>query len=132
MWNITHFVCASSSLLDQGLRPHLHAWILNLARQLAYEGIDIVTGGGPGLMEAANRGVQEGAHRRGKALMAVTIGLPTLAEMANKHLDVKRAPTSASPCDWMSSCGLTHAVIVGLGWGSAPCWSRPTCGSCSR
>lgn len=57
-----------------------------LAKVLAAEGVDIVTGGGPGLMEAANRGAQEGSQK--SRSIGVPISLPFEAS-ANAHLDVK-------------------------------------------
>lgn len=109
----THFrVCIFGSAR---IRPsdHTYRLVLNLARQLAYEGIDIVTGGGPGLMEAANRGVHE-ARTGVSTSYGVTIELPTLAEMANKHLDVKSSHKrfSLRLDEFMR---LTHAVIVASG-----------------
>ncbi len=60
-------------------------------RKLAYEisrrGADIVTGGGPGLMQAANQGAQEGSQF--SRSIGLPIELPFEAE-ANSHLDVKR------------------------------------------
>ena len=38
--------------------------VVELAKLLAWEGIDILTGGGPGLMEAANKGAQLGKEEK--------------------------------------------------------------------
>jgi uncharacterized protein (TIGR00730 family) len=60
-----------------------------LAKMIAQEGIDVVTGGGPGLMEAANKGHQ---HARGGNMVrsfGLNIKLPK-EQMANKHLDIKK------------------------------------------
>ena len=57
-----------------------------LAKELARRGVDIVTGGGPGLMEAANRGAKDGCN------LSRSIGLPIELPFetdANAHLDVK-------------------------------------------
>jgi uncharacterized protein (TIGR00730 family) len=65
--------------------------VIELARLLASDGIDILTGGGPGLMEAANRGAKQGqAEKRNKSLsFGISIQLDFEPE-PNKHLDVKR------------------------------------------
>ncbi len=62
-----------------------------LARLVAREGIDILTGGGPGLMEAANKGAQVG-KKEGKG-RSLSFGLPIQLDwepVPNPHLDVKR------------------------------------------
>lgn len=60
-----------------------------IAKRLAWEGIDIVTGGGPGLMEAATRGAKEGQMER--KTKAKAVGLNILGgEVANTYLDIKR------------------------------------------
>jgi uncharacterized protein (TIGR00730 family) len=55
----------------------------SLAKRLGEEGFAIITGGGPGIMEAANRGARDaGAHSIGLA-----IELPH-EERPNRHLDI--------------------------------------------
>ena len=53
-----------------------------IARQLAEKGYGIISGGGPGIMEAANRGAQEGG---GKSI-GLLIELPR-EERANPYID---------------------------------------------
>ena len=62
--------------------------IHTLAKMIAAEGLDVVTGGGPGIMEAANKGHKDG--RKGKKVHSygLNIALPKEQE-ANKHLDIK-------------------------------------------
>ncbi len=63
--------------------------IYSLARMIAAEGMDIVTGGGPGLMEAANKGHKEGRKSKKVHSVGLNIMLP-MEQKANKHLDVQK------------------------------------------
>jgi len=60
--------------------------VRDLARRLSYIGCDIVTGGGPGLMTAANEGAREGAYRYKTRSFGLTILLP-IEEQPNPFLD---------------------------------------------
>lgn len=86
--------------------------VVELARMLASEGIDILTGGGPGLMEAANEGAKQAQEeRKSKALsFGLTIELD-FEPVPNRHLDVKRHhhKFSSRLDDFMR---LSHAVIA--------------------
>lgn len=63
--------------------------IYSLARMIAEEGMDIVTGGGPGLMDAANKGHKEGRKSKKVRSFGLNIMLPN-EQQANKHLDVQK------------------------------------------
>src|SRR5947208_1938992 len=75
--------------------------------------IDIVTGGGPGLMEAANRAVQDARNEVSQSI-GLPIQLPRAHELANKHLDIKSEHKrfSSRLDEFMR---LSHAVIVAPG-----------------
>lgn len=67
--------------------------VRRLARLLGREGMDVVTGGGPGLMEAANRGHAEGREDphsidTSSKSYGLNIKLP-FEEAANPHVDIK-------------------------------------------
>jgi len=87
--------------------------VYRIARALAEHNIDIVTGGGPGLMEAANRGVKEMARQASKSY-GLPIDIPSLNEPANKHLDIKSSHRrfSLRLDEFMR---LSNAVIVAPG-----------------
>ncbi len=75
------------------IKPESKAYndVFLLARFLAWEGIDILTGGGPGLMEAANKGGKLGTEE--KHTKSLSYGLSIQLEFEptpNSHLDVKR------------------------------------------
>jgi uncharacterized protein (TIGR00730 family) len=87
--------------------------VYRLAKALGKLGVDIVTGGGPGLMEAANRGVHEARNERSKSY-GLPIDLPLIPEVANRHLDIKsQHKRFSSRLD--EFIRLTHAVIVAPG-----------------
>ncbi|MCF7917893.1 LOG family protein [Candidatus Gracilibacteria bacterium] len=62
--------------------------VFDLAREVGKRDIDIVTGGGPGVMEAANYGHKVGSSDESQSI-GLTIELPFESE-GNKHLDIKR------------------------------------------
>jgi uncharacterized protein (TIGR00730 family) len=65
--------------------------VYEVARFLAWEGIDVLTGGGPGLMEAANKGARLGKEE--KKSKSLSYGLSIQLEFEpepNRHLDIKR------------------------------------------
>jgi hypothetical protein len=86
----------------------LYQEVQELAYQLAVRGVDIVTGGGPGLMDAANKGAKEGGQK------TRSIGLPIelpFEDDSNSHLDVKRQHRrfSSRLDEFMR---ISHAVVV--------------------
>jgi uncharacterized protein (TIGR00730 family) len=94
------------------IRPEdpIYKLVYETARKLAELDIDVVTGGGPGLMEAANWGVQD-ARRELSRSFGLTIELPNARELANRHLDIKSEHRrfSSRLDEFMR---LSHAVIV--------------------
>lgn len=79
-----------------------------LAKKLASRGVDIVTGGGPGLMEAANSGAKDGSTM--SRSFGLHIELPFEAD-TNSHLDVKylHRRFSSRLDEFMR---ISHAVVV--------------------
>jgi len=62
--------------------------VYRLGRWIGSRGFDVVTGGGPGIMDAANKGHQDGR----KGLSAQSVGLNIILpreQEPNKHLDIK-------------------------------------------
>jgi len=82
--------------------------VYRLAQMLAARGVDIVTGGGPGLMEAANSGAKEGGSQ--SRSFGLHIELPFEAD-TNSHLDVKyhHRRFSSRLDEFMR---ISHAVII--------------------
>lgn len=96
-----------------GPQDKVYQMVYRIARALAEQNIDIVTGGGPGLMEAANRGVKEMAQHISQSY-GLPIDLPALNEPANKHLDIKSSHRrfSSRLDEFMR---LSNAVVVAPG-----------------
>jgi uncharacterized protein (TIGR00730 family) len=82
--------------------------VYELAYQLAMRGVDIVTGGGPGLMQAANKGAKDGGKQSRSIGLSIT--LPFESD-TNSHLDVKRNHRrfSSRLDEFMR---ISHAVVV--------------------
>ena len=91
-----------------GPESRIYHQVEQLAEALAARGVDIVTGGGPGLMEAANRGAKKGSQ--GALSFGLHINLPFETD-TNQHLDVKsQHKRFSSRLDEFMR--ITHAVIV--------------------
>lgn len=85
--------------------------IYEIASGLAKSGFDIVTGGGPGIMQAANAGHKSAAN--GTHSIGLSIDLPFEQE-TNKFLDIKQSfDRFSSRLDAFAS--LSDAVIVAPG-----------------
>jgi len=67
----------------------IYKQIFNLAKSIGKEGFDVVTGGGPGLMEAANAGHEAGDIPRRAQSIGLTIRLPWESEK-NEYLEVHK------------------------------------------
>lgn len=63
--------------------------IYDLAKKIAEEGIDIVTGGGPGLMDAASRGHLAGRKSQKVYFLGLTIQFPA-GQKKSYHLDIQK------------------------------------------
>lgn len=69
----------------------IYSNVEELAHLLAGIGIDILTGGGPGLMEAANKGAQQGRQEMKTKSRSYGLSIQLDFEpVPNSHLDIKR------------------------------------------
>ncbi len=110
--NTNYRVCIFGSARIRPQEP-LYREVFRLAQNLSQRGIDVVTGGGPGLMEAANRGVLAAKRRRSQSY-GLPLDMPTLVEPANRHLDFKNAHKRfSSRLD--EFIRLTHAAVIAPG-----------------
>ena len=84
--NIKHFRVSifGSSRIQRG--DPIYEDVKRLTSELSRRGIDIVTGGGPGLMEAANAGAVEGQADSGSRSFGLPVHLPS-EEGANPFVD---------------------------------------------
>ena len=63
--------------------------VYHLAKLIAAENIDVITGGGPGLMKAACKGHQDGRTCNDSHTIGLNIIMP-LEQKPNRHLDIKK------------------------------------------
>lgn len=63
--------------------------VYDLAESIGARGFDVVTGGGPGLMEAANAGHMAGDRKNRADSIGLVIHLP-FESSGNKHLEIRR------------------------------------------
>lgn len=66
----------------------LYKEVYDVAKAIGEREIDVVTGGGPGVMEAANQGHEDGSSKSSESI-GLTIELPFEAE-GNEHLNIKK------------------------------------------
>jgi uncharacterized protein (TIGR00730 family) len=87
--------------------------IYDLAKRIAEEGMDLVTGGGPGLMDAASVGHYAGDVNRKALSIGLQIKLPK-EQRDSDHLDIKKEFSRFS-ARLDSFIELANAVIVAPG-----------------
>jgi uncharacterized protein (TIGR00730 family) len=63
--------------------------VYQLAKIISEQNMDLVTGGGPGLMEAATKGHKEGRGKNNVHTFGLTISLP-FEQRQDKHLDIRK------------------------------------------
>lgn len=63
--------------------------VYNLSKKIGQHGYDIITGGGPGLMEAANAGHEAGDKKKKADSIGLTIMIAA-EEKPNRHLELKK------------------------------------------
>ncbi len=83
-FRVTIFGSARIKSTDQQYKD-----VYQLAKMIADHDFDIVTGGGPGMMEAANAGHNSGDGDHDSDNIGLTIQLPWESE-ENKHLEIKK------------------------------------------
>ncbi len=84
--------------------------VFDLAKNIAHHDIDIITGGGPGIMEAANAGHHAGRNGHDSHSIGMTIQLP-FEEYVNGYLDVhKHFKKFSNRLDYFMA--LSHVVVV--------------------
>lgn len=75
------------------IRPDddMYKLTMKIGELLGELGVDVLTGGGPGLMEAANKGVLHGKENSGtkSKSFGITIELNKFEEEPSEHLDIK-------------------------------------------
>lgn len=90
-----------------------YSMVYDLAKKIGNKGIDIVTGGGPGLMNAASSGHAFGRKNDSVHSVGLLIKLPS-EQQENKHLDIKQEFDRFTP-RLDNFMVLSNAVVVAPG-----------------
>jgi len=111
--NHNHFRVAVFGSARIRKNTQVYKLVYNLARLIASAGMDLVTGGGPGLMDAASEGYHRGKKDDTQHSIGLNIKLPH-EQKETSHLDIKK--------DFERFSGrldhfmlLSHAVVVAPG-----------------
>lgn len=98
MWQLTRLPQPAITIFGSARIPITHPYATNatfVAKRLAENGFSIITGGGPGIMEAANLGAytfaqqeeKKQTHPHAQGIVTVGIGMPNLnKEIANPYV----------------------------------------------
>jgi len=71
------------------MNKKVYKQVYNLAKKIGMHGYDLITGGGPGLMEAASAGHSDGDQLRRADLIGLTIQLP-FEQSVNQYLELRK------------------------------------------
>ena len=71
------------------MNDRVYKQVFELAKMIGMRGYDLLTGGGPGLMEAASAGHDKGDKKRRAEMIGLTIKLP-FEQSTNKFLEYKK------------------------------------------
>ncbi len=77
------------------MNKKVYRTVFDLAKRIGMHGYDLITGGGPGLMEAASAGHNEGDKMRRADLIGLTIKLP-FEQSVNQYLELRKDFTTFS------------------------------------
>jgi uncharacterized protein (TIGR00730 family) len=83
-----HFTVAIFGSARIKEKDPIYRQVYRLGKSIGSRGLDVVTGGGPGIMDAANRGHHDGRKDRHVLSLGLNIILPQ-EQVPNKHLDIK-------------------------------------------
>jgi uncharacterized protein (TIGR00725 family) len=84
-----HFRVAIFGSARIGVHKPAYEEVYKLAHMLGAENIDIVTGGGPGIMESACKGHKEGRNCKETHSIGLNIDIPA-EQKPNRYLDIKK------------------------------------------
>ncbi len=96
----------------------IYIQVFNLAKEIGEQGFDVVTGGGPGLMDAGNAGHEAGDPKNHSDSIGLAIKLPH-EQGDNKHLDLRKHFAKFS--DRLDNFMALSSVVVVMPGGVGSC-----------